>query len=118
MHHEYNMPIIEIEAIRASLLTHGRRRINETMWIDTILVSTKKNINRETFNFSPDSDADFTINVIYFFVGNSGQIQELVVVKNMKTGNRRVYLKIKRSRVSKQYPFMKNIFGNSLNFTL
>lgn len=42
MHHEYNMPIIEIEAIRALLLTHGRRRINETMWIDTILVSTKK----------------------------------------------------------------------------
>lgn len=66
MHHEYNMPIIEIEAIRSSLLIHGRRRINETTWIDTILVSTKKkkyqNVRRLIFH-----RINFTINVTYFF---------------------------------------------------
>lgn len=63
--HEYNMPIIEIEAIRGSLLIHGRQRINETTWIDTIL-STKKrkyqNVRRLIFH-----RINFIINVTYFF---------------------------------------------------
>ena len=72
MHHEYNMPIIEIEAIRG-LAVNSRPTTYQRNHVDRYdsRFDKKKNINRETFNFSPDSDADFTINVIYFFVGNS-----------------------------------------------
>lgn len=98
MHHEYNMPIIEIEAIRGSLLIHGRRRINETTWIDTIL-STKKrkyqNVRRLIFH-----RINFTINVTYFFFCPEFD------------NSRNWWMKLRVWVYLKQHPFMKNIFGS------
>lgn len=104
MHHEYNMPIIEIEAI---LTVHGYQR-NHVDRYDSRF--DKKNINRlRRFIFHRiPMRINFVINVIYFFhrkFGNSRNWESL-----------RVYLRMKR--VSKQYLLTKNIFkSNFLNFT-